>query len=837
MKPVFLNRAYRMYLPLIIILFTAISVSSDAVAAQYSFDSTLLSASGESIDISVFNEGGQLPGKYVTDILLNNNYITTQEISFSNIKDEEGVNILTPCLNVAQLTGYGILTENYPALDNKQRNGCVDLSAVEGLKARMNVAKQELSINVPQIAVRKALKGIAPESSWDNGIAGFRLNYDVNVSHTSSKGALRQQSDNIFALFQPGINIGEWRIRNQATAVKNSSSAAEWNNLSSYAQRDIRHFKSTLTLGEKSPPSDIFDSFDFRGIQIATNDRMMPYYFREYGPVVRGIAEKQLRITISQNGNVIYSDVLPPGPYALDDLSVSGQSGELLVTTEDPDGNRRQYTVAWQSPAIAVKEKYFRYDALAGEYISPASKDNNAKVGQLTAIYGLPGNLTVYGGMRTAPDYLSYLTGAGASLGDVGSVSIDRTASESEEGGTVKRGEIQRIRYSGLFNDSTTSFILTGSYSPSVNYRTLSDAVAGSCGNADAACNSSGFRKKFDVNYRQTLPLGINVYTAYSYQTNHNHSSFSSRGIGLSTFISSIGYLSADYFEYRRLNFSDSNETDRVITASMSIPLSWIRRQNVSSSLRMLSSSTTMTQDYAVNGSSLDQSLSWNINQSRGSDRDRKSVNSYAFLSMVNQYADTEIYASGGRDWKQYGGGLSGGLLLHSGGMTAGRTLGETIALIDADGAKHVAVPSAQSVFTDASGYAIVTSLSPYQVNAVHLDPATLEAEDDIIQTDLNVVPTSGAIVRASFKNNAGRRVLINVRNQKGEPLPFGAIATLNTSEPVTGIVDEHGQLYMSGMPDQGEVRVKINEGSCRFNVDIREKSAANLYNIDAVCE
>ncbi|WP_447876707.1 fimbria/pilus outer membrane usher protein [Serratia fonticola] len=811
-------------------------IENTATAAEYSFDSKLLSSEGEVIDVSVFNEGGQLPGTYSTDVILNNNYIATEEIYFFNVKNPNGVSVLTPCLSSTKLSSFGVLIENYPMLDKNQINGCADLSAVDGLQAIMNVAKQQLSINVPQIAVRKSLKGIAPESSWDKGINGFRLNYDVNVSHSSTKGSLRQNSDNVFALLQPGGNIGDWRIRNQVTAFKSSYSPVEWNRLSSYAETDVRPFKSTLTLGEKTPSSDIFDPFDFRGVQIATNDRMMPYYFRQYGPVIRGIADKQIRLTVSQNGNVIYSDVLPPGPYAVDDLSVSGQSGELLVTTEDPEGNRRQYTVTWQSPAIAVREKYFRYDALVGEYISPTSNGHEAKVGQLTAIYGLPKNLTVYGGVRTAPDYLSYLTGAGASLGKAGSISFDRTASVSEEGKSVKKGEIQRLRYSGVFNDSKTSVILTGAYSPSVNYRTLSDALSGNCHNADAVCNNGGLRKRFDVNYRQTLPLGLNVYTTYSIQTNHNSSTQSSHGVGFSTFIPSVGYLSADYVENRRVNFSDFNDTDRVISASMNIPFSWHRRQNMSSSWRMQSSSGNMTQDYGVNGSSLDQTLSWNINQSRNLGGDEKSVTSYAFLSMANRYADTELYASGGNGWRQYGGAISGGLVLHSGGLTAGRELGETIALIDADGAKNVAIPREQNVLTDSSGYAIVTSLSPYQVNSIHLDPSTLEEEDDIIQTDLNVVPTSGAIVRASFKNNAGKRILINVSDSKGKPLSFGAVATLHATEIITGIVDEHGQLYMSGMPDEGEVSVKIKNGICKFNFDIKNNTHSSLHIIDSVC-
>ncbi|MFZ5210270.1 fimbria/pilus outer membrane usher protein [Enterobacter kobei] len=803
---------------------------------KYTFDADLLGLSSGPADISVFNDGGQLPGTYSTDVIVNNSYIMTEDITFLAKSDITGHSTLFPCLSIEMLSKYGILTDNYPELIDNKTN-CAILSVIQNLSYKMNVATQELNLSVPQVAIRKSLKGIAPIELWDKGINAFRFNYNANISQTSFKNNSDKKSQSLWFMLQPGINFEEWRFRNQSVWQKNASSPSNFSFVSSYAERDLNAVKSQVVIGEKSPSSELFDSFNFRGVMLGTNDRMMPFYYREFGPVIRGVAETQTRVTVSQNGNSLYNEVLPPGPYVIDDLSVIGQSGELLVTTEDISGYRNQNTVVWQSPAIAVKQNYFRYDIMAGEYIPADTQKKNENIAQLTMIYGLPLDMTAYGGVRKTGNFFSYLSGGGISLGKAGSFSLDRTTSVHKDGTYTQRGHLQRFRYSGLYNDSRTSFIATASYSPSNSYRTLDESILEECNVSNTTCGQRGVSKRLDFNMRQTLTQRINVYASYSFYETHNNFKNASSGAGISTLIPYLGYVSGDYFEYRMKDNMGLKKTDRVVSASVNIPLTWFSSQKVASTMRMMSSGNRATYDTGINGSTNDQRFSWNINQLRTVEDKHNNTSTYAYTAMTSKYNDTEMFLSTGNSWEQYGVGIHGGMVMHSKGITASKSLGETIALIDTNGAEHVSIISANDVETDSSGYAVIPYLSPYQINTIEVDPTSLQENDDISQTDINTVPTSGAIVRVSFINQTGNRLLINLKTPSGKKLPFGSIAVVKQKEGTTGIVDENGQLYMSGMPDKGEINVKMSETMCKANYELKEGIKSGLQMLNLYCE
>ncbi|XLM21608.1 fimbria/pilus outer membrane usher protein, partial [Chromobacterium piscinae] len=60
-----------------------------------------------------------------------------------------------------------------------------------------------------------------------------------------------------------------------------------------------------------------------------------------YAPVVRGVAETNAKVSVRQNGNVIYENVVPPGEFSIDDLYNTGFSGDLEVTVTEADGRVR----------------------------------------------------------------------------------------------------------------------------------------------------------------------------------------------------------------------------------------------------------------------------------------------------------------------------------------------------------------------------------------------------------------------------------------------------------------------------------------------------------------
>ncbi|MFP3340061.1 FimD/PapC N-terminal domain-containing protein, partial [Micrococcus sp. SIMBA_131] len=69
--------------------------------------------------------------------------------------------VLQPCLSTKQLHDYGIRTKEYPALNTKKGGinaNCADISAIPYARAEFNLGLQQLTLSVPQAALRPELK-------------------------------------------------------------------------------------------------------------------------------------------------------------------------------------------------------------------------------------------------------------------------------------------------------------------------------------------------------------------------------------------------------------------------------------------------------------------------------------------------------------------------------------------------------------------------------------------------------------------------------------------------------------------------------------------------------
>lgn len=339
--------------------------AESGIARTYSFDAAMLKGGGKGVDLTLFEEGGQLPGIYPVDIILNGSRVDSQEMAFHAERDAEGRPYLKTCLTREMLARYGVRIEEYPALFRASGEGrgasvaeeaCADLTAIPQATESYQFAAQQLVLGIPQVALRPQLRGIAPEALWDDGIPAFLLNWQANAGRSEYRGYGKRVTDSYWVSLQPGINIGPWRVRNLTTWNRSSGQSGKWESSYIRAERGLNGIKSRLTLGEDYTPSDIFDSVPFRGAMMSSDESMVPYNLREFAPVVRGIARTQARIEVRQNGYLIQSQTVAPGAFALTDLPVTGSGSDLQVTVLESDGTAQVFTVPFTTPAIALRE-------------------------------------------------------------------------------------------------------------------------------------------------------------------------------------------------------------------------------------------------------------------------------------------------------------------------------------------------------------------------------------------------------------------------------------------------------------------------------------------------
>ncbi len=89
---------------------------------------------------------------------------------------------------------------------------------------------------------------------------------------------------------------------------------------------------------------------------------------RSFAPVIRGTANSNARVTVSQNGNVIYQTTVAPGPFEISDLNSSSLSGDLYVTVREADGTTHSFVQGFSSVAVMQREGQLRYGLTAGRY-------------------------------------------------------------------------------------------------------------------------------------------------------------------------------------------------------------------------------------------------------------------------------------------------------------------------------------------------------------------------------------------------------------------------------------------------------------------------------------
>ncbi|EPH6760666.1 fimbria/pilus outer membrane usher protein [Cronobacter dublinensis] len=788
------------------------------------------------VDLSIFSAKDQLPaGNYPLRIRLNGDELFTRTIPLTVDTHGETHPVITPAL----LEELNVKTEAYPALTALSPLAPIeDLGAlIPAASVRLNTHSMALEVSIPQAALRRAARGYVDPQYWDDGIPALFSNYTFNGTDTQSDVDAGDSSQ--YLNLQNGLNIGPWRVRNYSTWSK-SDDEASWDTVYTFLQRDIKPWRSQLTLGESYSPSMIFDSVKFKGAQLATDDNMLPDSLRGFAPVIRGIASSNAEVTVRQNGYIIFQDTVAPGAFEISDLYPTSHSGDLEVTIKEADGKERRFIQPFSAVPIMQRPGQLKYSLTAGEYDPSGPDDATPTFAQGTMIYGLNNRFTLYGGAMGADTYQAAALGVGVGLDEWGSVSVDVTQARSQlQNNTTSTGQSYRFQYSKNIEFTDTAITLAGYRYSTSGYYDFEEA------NHDASWYDdrySGYyqqRSQLQISINQTLS-GIGSFYLNGYQRDFWNRTDKEQNLstGFAFSVSGITWTLSSAW-----NKTD-DQTDRQIALGVSIPLSrWLNNSWATFNVSQNQDGDTRYQS-GLSGTLMDDGrLSYSLQQSynQAGHNGDNGADSSADLNYKSRFANLSLGYYQSDDTRQWNYGASGALVVHPHGVTLAQPLGDAFALVDANGASDIRFRNQSGVATDWLGYAVIPWLSPYERNELTLDTTVMPAGVDAENTHLTLIPNKGAMVYAHIDAREGHRLLLTLRRTNGEPVPFGALVTLDGVDGYESIVDEGGVAYLTGVKENGVVQVKWgNRADQRCEVSVALPDApsvqGDLLTLAATC-
>ncbi|MBD8156418.1 outer membrane usher protein FimD [Pantoea agglomerans] len=815
--------------------------------AQDWFNPAFLSRDGgEVADLSRFENGtGQLPGVYRVDIWMNDEFVTTSTLRFDAVKaaqktapgaervKDDGTG-LTPCLTVKWLKRLGVNTASVEELKNLHDDSqCVDFTRLfPGASSYYDFSSQRLTLSFPQAAIQNSVRGYIPPEEWDEGINAGLLDYTL----TGSRG---NDSSNYYLNLTSGLNLGAWRLRNNGAWTYSDDTGGyrqqKWQNIATYAERTVIPLKSELVLGDSSSSGEVYDSLGFRGARIYTSDPMYPDSQQGFAPAIRGIAAGRSQVTVRQNGYLIYQNTVQSGAFEINDLSATSSSGNLEVTVKSESGAVQTFVVPYSTVPLLQREGRLKYDVVAGRYRSGLSAKGAPFFVQGTLARGFTGGVTLYGGSQVAKRYTSAVAGAGMNLGTWGAVSADVTAARSElADGSKHSGQSVRFLYAKSLNNYGTTFQLLGYRYSTRGFYTLDEAAWDAMNGYQYEWKDEGDgrgRHQEPVSYhnlrnskkgrlqmsvsQQLSDIGALNLTATRQDYWNSTGSDTWYQAGFSSGWNGINYN----LSYSLSRSNGMPGTDRLVSLNVSIPFGrWLghnmaeheQLNNMYATAQMSRDQDGVTQmQTGVSGTLLNgNNMNYSVMQGHSSRSGGSGSLNASWQGEAGRASGGYSYSRNEHAWNW---DLSGGVVAHADGVTFSQSLGDTNVLIKAPGAKGVHVENETGVSTDWRGYAVMPYATMYRRNRVALDVKSLDMHTDLDDTVQDVVPTQGAIVRAEYRTHVGLRAMFSL-NHDGHAVPFGTTVTEKRSG-TTGIADDTGEVYMTGVPMKGVLEMVWGSG------------------------
>ncbi|QQQ01310.1 fimbria/pilus outer membrane usher protein [Lysobacter enzymogenes] len=788
--------------------------SQAAAQPDSGFDLRYLSGSARQADLSRFARAGEVaPGRYRLDVRVNGAFAVREEIEFRSAQPDAPAQ---PCLGGALLRRLGV---DLPAAADEPE--CIDLAGrIPHAAVQVDFAELALDLSVPQAALRRSARGAVAPELWQSGENALVLGYSYSASRL--RGDDGDYESNYLGV-ELGANLGRWQYHQRGSLSWADGESRRWDTQAAYVERALPAWSGRLQLGRATAGDPTLGVYGFRGARLVKDERMVPDSLRGYAPVVRGTAYSNAVVEIRQRGSLLYRANVAPGPFEIDDLYAASNGGDLEVAVIEADGRVAQFRVANASNPQLRRAGSLGYEFVLGQ-VDETALSERPGVAQASAQYGFSNVFTGYAGGLVSRGYRSAVLGAAWNT-DWGAFSLDANPVRIDGLGSALRwrGGYNRRFDFGLVVAATASVYADGTHLDL--YGALRRREQPGPGAAPRSLRDSG-------QLSLSWPLGArtSLYLSGSRLSYRDGASSGNYQAGVRGQWRNLGIV----FTAARVDDAGGRRDDQYFLG-LTLPLG--RAATAAASLERSERGTDTR--LGISGSlGQEDVFGYGVSVADGAGGDRTGAANALYRAPQ---ATVNASYGWGRGYRQYGWGVDGVAVLHGDGLTLGPQYGETLALVEADGAQGARLLNQGGARVDRRGYALAPYLIPYARNTVEIDPLSARAQVEIAGTAQTVVPLAGAVVRVEYPTQSGRGAILSVRDETGAALPFAA-EVLDESGRSVGAVAQASRIYATGLAERGRLYVRWGaQGGRRCAIDYvlpaPTRQSENAYAlVEAVC-
>ncbi|ARR51831.1 outer membrane usher protein PefC (plasmid) [Photobacterium damselae subsp. damselae] len=739
-----------------------------AGAMATEFDLSFIQGGGQ-VDPSVLSNlsSNYISGRYLVDVGFNNRAIGKRIVTVTD-KDRDSL-----CLSELWFkdAGFAINPEFYAPYFNQARQ-CYVISDEPNTKMDFDFSTQSIHFDIPQKGLAKKVQKI---SDWNYGMSAVRLNYNANAS-------VNDIGTTVYSSTGVKVNVGHWVA---TTSIGISDDNIDI--LMVTATRALRGLNADLTLGKTSISNSLVGGGSLLGGGVASNSSMRANDIG-YTPIFSGVANSNARVTLSQNGSTIYSEMVPPGPFEIGNASLLS-SGDVTMTITEKDG-----TVRTQLFPLTIVPNMLNPGET--EYsINVGLRDDNGSEHQLGGLFAAGSfgygfnDYTLKSSALLHTHYAATGVSMVRGLGEWGALSTEGSYSYAQyENGRDLTGGKFSLTYSKAFNESTNLQFIGSQYT-SREYVEFSEFSPWKIKDIDTNKQKTQYQLSLSHRINKTVSTGLSAWHRIYWGDKDSGSGVSlSLSSGFEHFSLSLGG-----------NYSQNGDNKNYgMSLSVSVPFeAWGQKY---SSYGNVSINDAGNQTYTTGissniGDRFDYSASMGWSNS----------NSDKSYSLNTDYRGERALLRGqlSSNGKKVTGSasVSGSAIIlpEQRDFIFTRDISDTIAIANVKDALGVEFTSSPYPTND-KGNAVIP-MTGYKLNRVTLNGSTLPLDTELLTTDQTVVPTAGAVVFLPFDSVKVKRYLFQIKQKNGEFVPNGTWATSASDVPL-GFIAQNGILFVNSVDE-----------------------------------